>query len=191
MRLREILTVLGLAGLGYSVQAIPTVTINDTKGPITVTGTTGAGGFSSFNWMYIGGNTEAVFWYGTVNPLTSSLGIGTTLGQWTDPGSSHVSDQFLVTAAGAMAYGVFVSDPSTKLPTSITLPWGSTLDLSKFPISTSTETGLPTQISPTTQLSVVAASSVADGGSTIILLGTALVGMALLARRLSHSTANV
>jgi len=164
------------------VAAIPTVTIDGTKGPVTVAGT----GFSSFDSGAIG-NSGAVWWYG----LASNLGLGSKSGVWTVPGSSQVSSEFLVVAGLGVAYGVFISDPS-GLPTSVTIPdTGIKIDLSKFLGGTSVNPGQLTEISPDPkQLSVQAASRVADGGSTVILLGLGLIALAWLARRFSRSITN-
>lgn len=173
----------------YQVSAIPTVTIDDTKGPIKVTST----GFSMFQSGTLG-NSDAIWWYG----LASDLGLGAKSGLWTHPGSSQVNSEFLVVAGLGVAYGVFVSDLS-GIPTMATIPGTNIkIDLTKF-LGTSVNTGELTEISPDPkQLSVqaassIAASTIADGGSTVILLGLGLVGLACLARN-SHThsrTANL
>jgi hypothetical protein len=179
------LVALGVASLVQQATAIPVVNINDTTGPITVTGS----GFVSFSSGTIGGNPEAVWWLGTVNPLVSNLGVGTKYGIWTEPGSTQISDEFVVSTLGAVAGGVFLSDPAI-VPTSFAIPGFGTIDLSKFTSrSTSVETGLPTQISPDpTRLSVWAVSSVPDGASTSLLLGLSLTGMACLRRWLPRTS---
>lgn len=178
--LRNSLLLSAMTILGVALQAggntIPTVTINDTAGPIVVTGT----GFSSdggtFQTGLINNNPEAIWWVGTVNPFIASLGLGSSKGIWTDPGSTKISDEYFVISLGMIAGGIFLSDPST-LPTSVTLPGLGTFDFSKYS-TTSVESGLPTQISPSPDhLAVYASSSVPDGGSTIILLGLGLLGM--------------
>jgi len=189
------LSVMAGLGLGYHARAnsIPTVTINDTTGPITVTHSSG---FSSFASGTIGGNPEAIWWYGTAN----NLGTGTSSGIWTEPGSSKISDEFYVSSStlmiggvpiGGMAYGVFLSDPAV-LPSTFTIPGTSiVIDLSKIGFTSSVETGTPTQISPTSALSVIATSSVPDGGSTLILLGLGMGAIVWFAKGRGRSATKV
>jgi hypothetical protein len=180
-----------ILGLGCRVSAIPIVTINDTTGPITVTGSSS---FLTFTSATVPGYPEAVWWYGTVSPVTTSLGFGTKAGIWTEPGSSKVSDEYLVVSQGTYAFGLFLSDPSTVPVSSIQsivngLGLGSSINVAQLlgTAGTTAETGKPTQISPTTGLSVLATSSVPDGGSTVLLLGSVLVVMAGLSRRFARS----
>ena len=183
---KGILTLTVAAGLGVGYQAnaksvsIPTVNISDTAGPITVT----SSGFTSFSSGFISGNPEAIWWTAT----GKNLGTGIASGIWTEPGSSTISDEFLVVTLGTSAYGIFLSDPAL-LPTSFTIPGGGTIDLTKYNFSSSVETGQPTQISPTSSLlSVMATSSVPDGGSTIILLGLGMGGLVWFGKRRGRST---
>jgi len=171
--------VLGILGLAFQADAIPTVTINDLSGPITVTASSGISGFAYGN---IGGSSEAVWWCGTIANLSYSLNSGL----WTEPGSSKVSDEFVVGTFMGKAFGVFFSDPA-KLPTTFQIP-GTSITIPLFGGSTSAETGGPTQISGNPAvLSVIATSGVPDGGSTIMLLGLGFIGVVSVAGRISRS----
>src|SRR5579864_4549569 len=146
--------VLGILGLAYQADAIPTVTITDLNGPITVTP---SGGVSGFSFGNIGGSTEAVWWCGTIGNLSTTFNSGI----WTEPGSSKASDGFIVGTFMGKAFGVFFSDPAT-LPATFQIPGTSIIvPLSAGP--TSVETGLPTQISGNPGvLSVLATSSIPE-----------------------------
>lgn len=158
------------AFLVSNLQAIPTVTIDDTQGSITVSGS----GFASFQTGTIDGNPEAIWWYGT--SLTGDLGLGSKSGVWLEPGTSTISDKFTVVAALGVAYGIFLSD-TTELPATFTIPDISIrVRLSDLQGEESTEAGSPTEISPVpNMLSVLAASSVPDAASTGWLLGLSLL----------------
>lgn len=179
--------VVGLGSLGFDSRAnpitsIPTVNIDDTTGPITVT----SSGFKSFSSGTIAGNSEAIWWCAT----GSNLGMGVSSGIWTEPGNSTVSDEFYVVSLGTAAYGFFLSDPAV-VPTTFTITVKGVpvlIDLTKIGFTTSAETGLATQISPTpTLMSVMAASGVPDGGNTLILLGLGMGGLVWFGWRRTRS----
>jgi hypothetical protein len=183
-RIKAILAVLAVAScLATRSSAIPVVNISDVTGPVSVTGS----GFMSFTSGLINGNPEAIWWLGAVNPLSGGLSVTSGSGAWTKPGSSQISDVYAIFTGGLLAGGIFISDPK-NLPSTFTIPGGPTIDLTKLGIATP-ETGLPTQISPNgRQLSVIATSSVPDGGSTSLLLGMGLLAAATFRRFLPART---
>jgi len=166
--------------VGFQSLANPVININDTTGPITVTGA----GFASFNSGSIGGNSEAVWWYATGN----NLGFGTTSGIWKDPGSSKISDEYYVVSLGTVTYGIFLSDPST-VPSSFLIP-GTLLPVnlsSVFGSQSVVEPQGAANISPTSGLNVWATSSVPDAGSTLLLLASGIGVLLWCARGFSNS----
>ena len=154
------------------VYAVSTVTIEDNESSVTISGQ----GFTSFQTGVITGMPNAVWWYGTINPLTGSFGLGTKSGIWVDPGTSHVSDKFLVVAALGVAYGVFLSEPF-PVGASFLIP-NTTIrvDLASFS-ERGTETGGHTELSPNPDLLSVQAVAAPDVGGTALLLVLGLLAL--------------
>ncbi len=162
--------------LAVQANSIPIVNYSKPTMPISIAETH----FSSFSSGLIGFDAEAVWGTGSASLLTG-LGFGNTAGVSTESGSSQVSDLFAVVAMGTVAYGVSLSDVSS-VPSAVYVPAYGSIG----PGSTDSEIGLPVRISPTlTSLSVVASSSVPSAGSTLVLLGSTLVILAVLARKMT------
>jgi hypothetical protein len=164
-RTRFFVCLIGSLLTKQEAEALPLVTIQDNESSVSVTGQ----GFTSFQTGTIDGLPTAVWWYGTLNPLTGSFGLGTRSGIWVDPSTSHVSDKFLVVAALGVAYGVFLSEPF-PVPASFHIPNTTIrIDLASFSEKDS-ETGRPTELSPNPDLLSVQAVTAPDVQATALLL---------------------
>ena len=171
---RVFVCLLGSLLAKQEAQALSTVTIQDNENSISVSGE----GFTSFQTGMIAGMPNAVWWYGTLNPLAGSFGLGTRSGIWVDPGTSQVSDKFLVVAALGVAYGIFLSEPF-EVPASFRIPdTNIRVELAHF-LESSTETAQLTELSPNPDLLSVQALSVPDTAETALLMVLALLALAV------------
>lgn len=168
-----------------------TVTVDDLAEGINVAGTGFDLGFVSGT---IDNNPEAVWWVGFTS---ANLGSDQNVGVWLEPGSAEISDKWGVWTApvilsgrrtiSTVAAGVFISDGGTGLPgDGFTIPgtvWKITDDMFSG-LDGVAETGAFQDLLNNGRVQVQARSDVEvpDSGSTLALLGLAMMGIAGLRR---------
>ena len=195
-----ILNVVAVAGIALaltqSVQATPITGVIGFSGTATLDGSTAASSTEVLGW----GNNNIGLTAGTFASLSSSASVALA-GKWFF--NSGAKNNFWIVTDGANTYtfnlkassvfGTSTTLVDGKVTTSISVFLAGTVVSSVLGLDPTSWTGsmtiqdpnVPNQKGGYTYTESISFNSVPDGGTTVLLLGSALSGLALIRRKLS------